>query len=363
MENSDFPPTKILPRLSRTGELLSDKTTGGRERPWRMNKQISELLVEVTMYLKEEKRAERMRYCASWLLFLECIENASHPKQLKSAQFCRDRLCPACQWRRSLKEFAVALKVAHSALEQIPTLRFLFLTLTVPNVELCELGNEITRLTKSWNRLRMRAEVRRAVKGYHRAIEISYNSKENTFHPHIHVALAVPSRYFKSDMYIKRDRWLELWQQSTGLPEITQVDIRTIKGKKGADPLVSGFAEACKYSLKQWNMPKNKALQKIKKGEARVEFGTPGHIWIRNTLEESADVVSQLRAALHHRRLVQFGGVFKDIKKELNLKSAEESDDLVHVTDTKKGCQCEVCSSSLVEHLYHWKKLVGEYVG
>ena len=109
MENGDFPPTKILPCLSHTGEALTDKTQKGRERPWRMNKQILELLVEVTVSLKEEKRAERMRYCASWLLFLECIENTSHPKQLKTAQFCKDRLCPACQWRRSLKVFSFVL--------------------------------------------------------------------------------------------------------------------------------------------------------------------------------------------------------------------------------------------------------------
>ena len=363
MENGDFPPTEILACLSRTGEALTDKTLKGQERPWRMNKQILELLVEVTEYLNEEKRADRMRDCASWLLFLECSQDVSHPKHLKSAHFCKDRLCPACQWRRSLKEFTVALKVAHSALQQSPTLRFLFLTLTVPNVKLCGLKSEITKLTESWNRLRMRAEVKRAVKGYHRAIEISYNSTEDTFHPHIHAALAVPAKYFKSDMYIKRDRWLELWQQSTRLPEITQVDIRTIKGKRGADPLVSGFAEACKYSLKQWSTGNTKELQRIRKGEVRVEFGTSGHIWIRDTLKESAAIVSELRAALHHRRLVQFGGIFREIKKELNLKSAEESDDLVHITNNKKGCQCEVCASDLVEHIYYWKSLIGEYVG
>lgn len=29
--------------------------------------------------------------------------------------------------------------------------------------------------------------------------------------------------------YIKHDRWLELWQQSTKNPRITQVDIRRVK--------------------------------------------------------------------------------------------------------------------------------------
>ncbi|MHC0552473.1 protein rep [Salinicoccus sp. CNSTN-B1] len=33
----------------------------------------------------------------------------------------------------------------------------------------------------------------------------------------------------KKRQYIKRDRWLELWQQSTKNPLITQVDIRRVK--------------------------------------------------------------------------------------------------------------------------------------
>jgi hypothetical protein len=39
--------------------------------------------------------------------------------------------------------------------------------------------------------------------------------------------------------YIKRDRWLELWQESTRMPSITQVDIRPVKNKDKLLPPIS----------------------------------------------------------------------------------------------------------------------------
>ena len=356
--------TPKLSQISKTGEQLSDRNHKQKERPWRINKQTSELLAKVSSYLNEPKRAERIAKCGSYLLFLECIQDSSHPKKLKSANFCGDRLCSACQWRRSLKEFSVALKIAHTALDENPTLRFLFLTLTVPNVSMEDLPNAITLITESWNRLKMRTEVKLVVKGFHRAIEITYNAKNNTYHPHVHVVLAVPSRYFKSNMYIKRDRWLELWRESTRMPQITQVDIRAIKNiSKDNMKLISAFAEACKYSVKEWSLS-SKQIAKIQSEDLMIDFGTKGHIWIRESLEASAEQVADLRAALYHRRLVQFGGIFRDIKRELKLQSAEESEgDLVHVGESELGCQCKICSSDFVEHLYIWNKITRGYFG
>lgn len=359
------PPASLkLSQISNTEDRLTDQSCKSKERPWRMNKQTSELLAQISSYLGENKRAERIGDCGSYLLFLECIQDIAHPKKLKSARFCKDRLCSACQWRRSLKEFSVALKISHTALDVNPTLRFLFLTLTVPNVSMEDLSNTLTLITKSWNRLKMRTEVKRCVLGFHRAIEITYNAKNQTYHPHIHAVIAVPSRYFKSDMYIKRDRWLQMWQESTRMPQITQVDVRAIKhSSKDDKKLIKAFAEACKYSVKEWSLSP-KQIKDIQEGTLEVNFGIKGHVWIRDTLEISAEEVAKLRAALYHRRLVQFGGIFRDIKRSLKLESAEEANgDLVHVGESELGCQCEICSSDFVEHLYLWKKTLRDYVG
>jgi len=364
MGKSRPPATPKLSQVSKTGDCLTDKNRRDNERPWRMNKQTSELLSKVSSFLGEEKRAIRTGECGSYLLFLECIQDITHPKKLKSAKFCKDRLCSACQWRRSLKEFSVAVKIAHTALDENPTLRFLFLTLTVPNVFMESLPDAITLITVSWNRLKMRTEVKRCVQGFHRAIEITYNAQDNTYHPHVHAVIAVPSRYFATSMYIKRDRWLQMWQESTRMPQITQVDIRAIKSSSKDDPrLIKAFSEACKYSVKEWSLSQNQMV-KIQSGDLKVDFGIKGHIWIRDDLETSAEAVAELRAALFHRRLVQFGGIFRDIKRKLKLQSAEESNgDLVHIGEQELGCQCKICSSDFVQHLYIWNKINRNYIG
>ena len=364
MAKSQSSATSNLSQISNAGKSLSDLDGKGKERPWRMNKQTSQLLSQLSSYLGEEKRSERVGNCASYLLFLECVQDTGHPKKLKSANFCKDRLCSSCQWRRSLKEFAVALKIAHTALDENPTLRFLFLTLTVPNVSIENLPDRLSLITESWHRLKKRTEVKLVVKGFHRAIEITYNAKEKTYHPHVHAVIAVPSCYFKTNMYIKRDRWLEMWQESTRMPQITQVDIRAIKHSSKEDPrLIKAFAEACKYSVKEWSLSPDQ-LAKIQSGDLKVDFGIEGHIWIREDLESSAEAVAELRAVLYHRRLVQFGGIFRDIKRELKLESGEESDgDLVHVGEQELGCQCKICSSDLVEHRYIWEKIISHYLG
>ena len=114
-----------------------------------------------------------------------------------------------------------------------------------------KLSDAIDGLFDGWKRLYQRKEVRKIVLGYHRALEISYNSTENTFHPHIHAAIVVPAGYFSGQSYIKQERWLEMWREAMRMPQITQVDVRKIRGKKGQDEITSGFAEACKYSVQK----------------------------------------------------------------------------------------------------------------
>lgn len=157
-----------------------------------------------------------------------------------------------------------------------------------------------------------------------------------------------------------------MWREAMRMPEITQVDVRKIRGKKGQDEIVSGFAEACKYSLKYWASTLSKEEQKrVKKKaqEAGVDFGMEGHIWMRETLDETADVVALLSSALQNRRLVQFGGVLRDIKRELKLRDAEEGGDLINTSDEKTGCNCPVCGADTIRHLYKWFSDVRDYIG
>ena len=363
-----------MPILSPSGELLHlgcdkiasliDKSSRGRERPWRVYKQLSQFLAEAYSDLEWESLTRRVKTCATHLLFLECARSRKHPKKLKRGNFCKDRLCTTCQWRKSMRQYHTSLELAREALRRHPTLRFVFLTLTVPNVPLRGLSDGIDSLFESWRRLYQRKEVKSVVKGHLRALEVTYNHERDDWHPHIHAVLAVPSYYFATDSYITRYRWLELWQQATRMSQITQVDVRTIKTKrKGVDPLEVGFAEASKYGVKPWSTKSRVSVKRLLKDLYVDREDLKGHAWLRLTREKTAEVVEQLRGALEHRRLVQTGGIFRKIKRELNLKDGEDKDaDLVNVTDKTIECYCSVCGENMVEHSYWWDSLILYYI-
>ena len=103
-----------LETITKTGEVLQDFSSTGREKPWVMHKQENLRLVEIYKMTKEKKlnlisdsRLFDLEHCADTLLFMQ---NAEGKKKLKSANFCRLRLCPMCQWRRSLKMFGQVKK-------------------------------------------------------------------------------------------------------------------------------------------------------------------------------------------------------------------------------------------------------------
>lgn len=329
--------------LRSTGELLSDKRRNGKERPWAEYKSQSLIYAAALRRLGYEKKSERVLECGSFLVFQECL--SGHEKRLSSAHFCGTRLCMPCTWRKSLKISANVFKVAHVALDRYPTYRFLVLTLTIPNTEADELREGVDVLLKGWDRLIKRVEVQRGISGYFRALETTYNAESNTWHPHIHALLFVPAVYFTTK-YIKRDRWLELWQESTRIPSITQLDIRPVKNKGDThETLAAVVAEVAKYAVKPG--PRGKE-----------------HPYIRATDKETDTAVEQLLNGLKGRRLTQFGGVLREIHKQLNLKDDPEKADLVHIDeDASLSPVCSVCGQLLTEHLYRWNRGIENYVG
>src|SRR5699024_7543172 len=142
---------------------------------------------------------------------------------------CEHRFCPMCAWKKSRKN-ALKIGVLMQYLREEDNKEFVFLTLTAPNIKAEELNDEIKHYNKSFKRLMQRKEVKSVVKGYVRKIEITYNKARYYYHPQIHIILAVNKCYFTdTKAYIERDRWFELWQQSTKNNLITQVDVRRVK--------------------------------------------------------------------------------------------------------------------------------------
>lgn len=358
----------ITNQISPNNRLLKLGTTHN-EQTFHMSKQQNQILATAFADLEWDRYAERCPVCMSWQEWLECIANPFHPRSLSATHFCKVRMCPCCQKRRSFKAAETMLAVAREALVRQPTLKFLFLTLTVPNVGLAELSDTLIHITQSWNKLIQRKRVKRVIKGYHRAIEITYNADRVDYHPHMHVILAVNSRYFAED-YINHEDWLKMWQESTKQPEITQVDIRTIRegGRKFNFRLENAVSEACKYSLKAFNFKRErtgkykgriinpvhrKMYKQLMENKIQIDYGFPEHIFIRDTREETAIVVEGLTNAIHGKKFTHYGGIFKDIKNELKLEDGEEIEDLEH-KDNAADCRCPVCDSERRKALFKY---------
>lgn len=285
---------------------LADRGRSGRVLPWSQHRAEADLLAVIYDQYNPRK-ADRLRSCAPRLLFRPTEDGG---QKLDTAWFCRVRLCPTCQWRRSLKLYGQISEIRKAADQQRAAegrkpYRWLLLTLTVRNVDGLELADELNRLTASWHRLIKRKEFVRAVKGWQRSTEVTHNhdlesGSYDTYHPHYHALLCVNPSYFTSRAYITHDEWVRMWRECARLDYDPSVDIRPISGD-----LDKALAEVAKYTAK------------------------PSDYLVPDDLDMSLMTVMCLDHVLDHRRLVAWGGVLKDIRQRLELDDAEEGD-LVH---------------------------------
>lgn len=264
-------------------------------------KKQSQQLRDVYLELGLTQRALRVDGCGSFLEW----HLQDEVQKLAHANFCKDRLCPMCSWRRSLKIFGQVSQVM--TILQGQGFEFLFLTLTVKNCAGSELGATLAKMQKAWERMQHRARLRGVIAGTFRAIEITRNAKTAEYHPHYHVVLAVRSDYFAGRNYVKQSEWAEIWRSCCGLDYNPVIDIRNIKsGSKGVSGAV---AEVAKYAVK-------------------------GSDYLRGTWSERSAAVNDLLSGLTQRKLVSWTGCFLDAVKLLKLDDVEDGD-LVHVDGTE----------------------------
>jgi plasmid rolling circle replication initiator protein Rep len=322
--------------------VLRDLKQSGKERHWRKNKLFS-LAVSKAYFLLSELRqyGAVVGSCGNNLKFGSCV-TVEHGKKLIRADFCKARLCVMCQWRKSLVIRKQVLDLIHWHREKYSTDVPLLLTLTVVNVSGDELGRTVSCMNEAWQRLMQRKVIRRAVRSWFRSLEVTYNRERQDFHPHFHALLMVPMHYFSKgrDFYVPQQEWLRLWKASMRDDRITQIDIRTIKARK-VGTLESLAAEVAKYSTKPSSYVEEKSDA---------------------ILEASPSIVEDLHYALKGRRLVGFGGLFKQIREEKKMVDVEEAD-LIHIDEDGviKECSCKICGSTLLEELYRWEIGLRQY--
>lgn len=237
-----------------------------------------------------------------------------------------------CSWRRSLKVFGQVSKIM-DYVEECHNYRYIFLTLTVKNCYGEDLKDTLDLMTSAFNKMNQRKPFKQVVKGYFRALEVTYNKTDDSYHPHFHMILAVDKSYFtQARIYLSQKDWTDLWQSALQVDYTPIVDVRKLKKNKGKE-----VAEVAKYTVKP-----DDYLIKDDKGDVKEDI--------------TDEVVKTLDKALHRKRLIAFGFIFKDIHKELNLDDAEDG----NLVDTENDELREDLTDTILR--YQWNIGIKNYV-
>lgn len=247
------------------------------------------------------EKAQKIKLCGTFIETANIVdENGIVREVVTSANFCRERLCPMCQKRKSLKTYADVVRLV----EHLGGRGWVHMVLTFRNCQADELDRTITKLFRDSSFLITKTtEFKKAFKGALRCLEVTYNSKDNTYHPHLHVLLSADKSYnTNSRKRISRHDLRWLWWSVTGIDYLPQVYIDS-----NVDEGV--VAEISKYCVK----PLELDLPELKRCE----------------------VLETLHAALHGRRLMQSYGeiktAFKDLKIDINADA-----DKKYIADTEQ---------------------------
>lgn len=323
--------TKRTQVATNAGKVLVDKDRNGKERPWRAKK-LSNVSYYEILEILSFKKAERVSSCGEILEY--DVDNEGNMK-LAKAWFCKSSLCPMCNWRKAMKHSEQAKRVVFEAIKRRPTARWLFLRLSVRNaIDGESLDTSLKLMAEGFRRLMMYKKVTKNLIGFMRTTEITVNQEDGSYNQHMHILLCVKSTYFKDKAnYIEQEEWASLWQKAMKLPYVPNVHIEAVKDKrisrktgKEKDGLIGAIYETAKYAVKDAD-------------------------YLTGNVQNDIEYVRDLEQGLHRKRLISYGGLLKEIHKELNLEDVEESD-LIHTDDEK---EIQEKAYSLVAQ-WNWKQ-------
>ena len=210
--------------------------------------------IKAYMFMKKSKSIsvsdttlDRMHNCGKVVKY--ALDTVNEKKKLLYTETCESRFCARCQKMKSIK-LGQKLFTLTNYLKVEKEYRFLFITLTVPNVSKDDLKEEIKEINSAIDKMTQRKKFQQ-FKAYFTKLEITYNRKRNDYHPHIHLLVAVEKKYFdkRNKDYIKQEELLKHWQSAKNDYSITQVDIRALKDNND-DKLMKSILELSKYEAK-----------------------------------------------------------------------------------------------------------------
>lgn len=291
-----------------------------QDKPWDSHRANATAVQGLYEAAELKRYAERIRDCSKALGFaFEAQDTGELKLRLQQAKFCRVRHCPVCQWRRSLMWRARFFQAIPRVMEEYPTGRWVFLTLTVKNCPLNELRDTLGVMNRAWNRMTVRKAF--PALGFVKSTEVT-RAANGEAHPHFHVLMLVSSSYFGGH-YIKQAEWRELWQQALRVDYLPVVNVKAVKPKMGepGSGIAIALLETLKYGVKESDLLKD------------------------------AEWLAELTRQLHKTRAVSVGGVLKQYLSE------DEPEDLIHSEEIAEN-ETDV----EISIWFGWREMVKKYV-
>src|SRR5699024_8032908 len=158
-----------------------------------------------------------------------------------------------CNWRRAMKHGSQSQKVVAEVIKQTPTVRWLFLTLTVRNVhDGTELNKSLSDMSKGFSRMMKYKRMSKKLVGCMRATAVTVNNIDNTYNHHLHVVACVESTYlYNTENYVNQKQWIQFWKRAMKLDYDPNVKVQMIRPKnKHKSDIKSAIDETAKYPVK-----------------------------------------------------------------------------------------------------------------
>jgi len=259
--------------------------------------------------------------------------------KLFNAHFCRDRLCPICMWRLSRRLAWETNLIMAKYTADNPDMIPILISLTVRNPRMGELSQMLDVIchgkSGAWQILQ-KWLARRGIKDYIRTMEVTFNDKAQTWHPHLHILAFAPKDYFKkgNKNYISHETLKKEWQRVCKLDYEPYVDIRRCYDKKaGTNERINFDGDMKTVSFAGAVMETSKYCVKPLKLFSNFNNYDEDETEIKQKLNIK-DVVRELAESLSGRRLRALGGKVKQIAKELKFDDDESKKDLLHKDET-----------------------------
>ena len=263
---------------------------------------------------KTIQRSERLMSCGTFLK-LNINEGVA---EIKSGNFCRDKFCALCQKIKSVKRYSQMLTVLnHLRKEGLiysknSHIIIGMVTVTQRNVPLEELEEELKAISTATKRMTQSKQWKDSILGYAKNLEITFNSKARTYHPHIHFLVVWDKDKSLTSADIQR-----LWKRSLRLQYFPQCDIEEaysceVREAFGSSADLSNIISECmKYSIKT-----------AKKNEKPL--------YDELSVSEFAEFIRILKG----KRFISYSGILAETRLLLKIQDEDTDKNMNFVLDT-----------------------------